>query len=168
MHIEDLSGWRHDHVFDKGNRAGERGTRVVMWITALMMVAEIAAGWFYSMAPVRTSALGREPLLGAGCALPVQQFLHGCWGASGSRRSLVWFRPHPQAGCSRYLLDARRQRSGRSPVPLRFQGRKSRGIKLARVLSHTSGDQGRSQHRRPSLALAYGLPGTEREHHARG
>jgi cation diffusion facilitator family transporter len=46
MHTPDLSAWRHDHVFDRGNAAGERGTRAVMWITAAMMVAEIAAGWW--------------------------------------------------------------------------------------------------------------------------
>jgi cation diffusion facilitator family transporter len=48
MHTHDLSRWRHHHVFDEGNLAGERGTRAVMWITAIMMVAEIAAGWFYN------------------------------------------------------------------------------------------------------------------------
>lgn len=48
MHTHDLTEWHHDHVFDTGNIAGERGTRLVMWITAAMMVAEIAAGWFYN------------------------------------------------------------------------------------------------------------------------
>ncbi len=48
MHSHDLAEWRHDHVFDTGNAAGERGTRVVMWITAAMMLVEIAAGWFYN------------------------------------------------------------------------------------------------------------------------
>ena len=48
MHTNDLNAWSHDHVFDEGNTAGERGTRLVMWITANMMVAEIAAGWFYN------------------------------------------------------------------------------------------------------------------------
>ncbi|MCU0920281.1 MAG: CDF family Co(II)/Ni(II) efflux transporter DmeF [Burkholderiaceae bacterium] len=48
MHTHDLAEWRHDHVFDTGNSAGERGTRLVMWITAAMMVVEIAAGWFYN------------------------------------------------------------------------------------------------------------------------
>ncbi len=46
MHTPDLSAWRHEHVFDAGNAAGERGTRLVMWITAVMMVAEIVAGWW--------------------------------------------------------------------------------------------------------------------------
>ncbi|MEO8922377.1 MAG: CDF family Co(II)/Ni(II) efflux transporter DmeF [Caldimonas sp.] len=48
MHTHDLAAWRHEHVFDSGNVAGERGTRLVMWITAAMMVVEIAAGWFYN------------------------------------------------------------------------------------------------------------------------
>ena len=45
MKTHDLSAWQHTHRFDAGNVAGERGTRAVMWITAVMMVAEIAAGW---------------------------------------------------------------------------------------------------------------------------
>lgn len=48
MHGHDLAEWRHDHRFDSGNAAGERSTRVVMWITAGMMVVEVAAGWFYN------------------------------------------------------------------------------------------------------------------------
>lgn len=48
MHTHDLAEWRHDHQFDTGNIAGERGTRLVMGITAAMMVIEIAAGWFYN------------------------------------------------------------------------------------------------------------------------
>jgi len=44
MHTHDLAGWRHEHVFDTGNPAGERSTRWVMWITAAMMVVEIVAG----------------------------------------------------------------------------------------------------------------------------
>ena len=51
MHTHDLRQWRHEHVFDNGNAAGERSTRLVMWMTTLMMAAEIAAGWhFNSMA----------------------------------------------------------------------------------------------------------------------
>lgn len=41
----------HSHIFDKGNHAAERGTRIVMWITIFMMIVEIIAGWrFNSMA----------------------------------------------------------------------------------------------------------------------
>jgi len=48
MHTHDLAEWRHEHVFDTGNAAAERGTRLVAWITLAMMVVEIAAGWFYN------------------------------------------------------------------------------------------------------------------------
>ena len=47
MLADDLAEWRHDHVFDSGNAAGERGVRAVMWITAAMMLVEIAADWFF-------------------------------------------------------------------------------------------------------------------------
>jgi cation diffusion facilitator family transporter len=46
MHTDKTSRWTHDHVFDDGNDAAERGTRLVMWITAAMMIVEIAAGWW--------------------------------------------------------------------------------------------------------------------------
>ena len=39
---------RHDHLFDAGSQAAERGTRLVAWITAAAMVAEITAGWWYN------------------------------------------------------------------------------------------------------------------------
>lgn len=48
MHTDNLSDWTHDHVFDAGNRAAERGTRLVLWITAAAMVVEIAAGWWFN------------------------------------------------------------------------------------------------------------------------
>ena len=51
MHTHDLSAWKHNHVFDAGNPAAEKGTRLVMWITLAMMVIEIVAGYvFNSMA----------------------------------------------------------------------------------------------------------------------
>ena len=48
MHTHNLSEWSHDHEFDTGNQAAERGTRIVMWITAAMMVIEIIAGWWFN------------------------------------------------------------------------------------------------------------------------
>ena len=48
MHTENLSNWIHDHVFHVSNEAAEKSTRIVMWITALMMVVEIAAGWWFN------------------------------------------------------------------------------------------------------------------------
>jgi cation diffusion facilitator family transporter len=51
MRTHDLSAWTHNHLFDAGNPAAERGTRAVMWITLAMMVVEIVAGYaFNSMA----------------------------------------------------------------------------------------------------------------------
>jgi cation diffusion facilitator family transporter len=46
MHTDDLSAYMHEHIFDLGNPAAERGTRTVMWVTAAMMVIEIAGGWW--------------------------------------------------------------------------------------------------------------------------
>lgn len=43
--IHDLSGYRHEHAFDAGNRAGESRTWIVVAITAVTMVAEIVGGW---------------------------------------------------------------------------------------------------------------------------
>lgn len=48
MHTENLTAWHHDHVFDQGNPAAERSTRLVMWITAVTMVVEIVAGWWFN------------------------------------------------------------------------------------------------------------------------
>ena len=48
MHTDHLPDWSHDHIFDAGNPRAERGTRLVMWITAAMMVVEIVAGWWYN------------------------------------------------------------------------------------------------------------------------
>ena len=45
---ENLSSWTHSHVFEEGSEAAERGARSVMWITAAMMVVEIAAGWWFN------------------------------------------------------------------------------------------------------------------------
>ena len=44
MHTDDLSAYTHEHVFDVGNPAAERGTRTVIWATAAIMVIEIAGG----------------------------------------------------------------------------------------------------------------------------
>lgn len=48
MHTHNLDNWTHEHVFDSGSQAAERGTRLVMWITAAMMVIEIIAGWWFN------------------------------------------------------------------------------------------------------------------------
>lgn len=46
--LDDLSAWLHDHVFDAGSQRAERGTWVVVGITAVMMVGEILAGWWFN------------------------------------------------------------------------------------------------------------------------
>lgn len=48
MHTHDISRWQHEHVFDSGNQLAERGAKAVMWITLIMMVIEIAGGWWYN------------------------------------------------------------------------------------------------------------------------
>ena len=48
MHPHDLSPWTHEHVFDAASQAAERGTRIVVWITAIMMVVEIFSGWWFN------------------------------------------------------------------------------------------------------------------------
>ncbi|TIC80514.1 CDF family Co(II)/Ni(II) efflux transporter DmeF [Crenobacter intestini] len=48
MQPEQMTRWVHDHVFDGGNAAAERGTRAVMWITAATMLVEVAAGWWFN------------------------------------------------------------------------------------------------------------------------
>ena len=51
MHQRDLSRWKHSHQFCEDTAAAERRTRIVIGITAAMMVVEIGAGLtFKSMA----------------------------------------------------------------------------------------------------------------------
>ncbi|MFW5833351.1 MAG: cation transporter, partial [Pseudomonadota bacterium] len=52
MHTRSLDDWRHDHVFlGAGHARNERRTWIVIVLTAVTMVAEIAAGLvFGSMA----------------------------------------------------------------------------------------------------------------------
>ena len=38
---------KHGHCFDTGNPLAERGTRLAMWLTLVMMVAESVGGWCY-------------------------------------------------------------------------------------------------------------------------
>jgi cation diffusion facilitator family transporter len=47
-HTDDLSQRVHDHVFHASSDRAERSTRSVVWITAAMMVVEIAAGWWFN------------------------------------------------------------------------------------------------------------------------
>ncbi|MDM0106060.1 CDF family Co(II)/Ni(II) efflux transporter DmeF [Variovorax sp. J22R24] len=40
--------WQHSHVFDEGNPLAERNTRWAVALTAVMMVVEIAGGWYFN------------------------------------------------------------------------------------------------------------------------
>ncbi|MDG9781438.1 CDF family Co(II)/Ni(II) efflux transporter DmeF [Metapseudomonas otitidis] len=40
--------WQHTHHFHQGNLGAERRTRLAVWLTAVMMVAEIAGGWYFN------------------------------------------------------------------------------------------------------------------------
>ena len=48
MHTNNISSWTHEHVFNEESHSAEWGTRAVMWITAVMMIVEITAGWWYN------------------------------------------------------------------------------------------------------------------------
>lgn len=51
MHTADISSWQHPHQFHSVNALGERNTRRVVALTAVMMIVEITTGWlFHSMA----------------------------------------------------------------------------------------------------------------------
>ncbi len=47
MHAHDLSPWQHRHHYAADRRASERRTHWVITITLAMMIAEIAAGWWW-------------------------------------------------------------------------------------------------------------------------
>lgn len=46
MSVPDLSLWQHPHEFDAGNPLAERNTWRVVGLAAVMMIVEIAAGWW--------------------------------------------------------------------------------------------------------------------------
>lgn len=49
MHMHDLAQWQHAHRFETGQEeAAERRTRIVVALTVVMMVAEIAAGTIFN------------------------------------------------------------------------------------------------------------------------
>ena len=48
LHAHESFKTHHDHIFHRSNEAAERSTRAVAWITVVMMVVEIGAGWWYN------------------------------------------------------------------------------------------------------------------------
>lgn len=45
MHTHNIEKWQHKHQTHNDNRTAERNTHRVMWLTLIMMVVEILAGW---------------------------------------------------------------------------------------------------------------------------
>ncbi|WP_313713738.1 CDF family Co(II)/Ni(II) efflux transporter DmeF [Pseudomonas sp.] len=48
MATQTSDRWQHSHQFHTSNLGAERKTRLAVWLTAIMMVAEIAGGWFFN------------------------------------------------------------------------------------------------------------------------
>jgi len=48
MSTQTSDRWQHSHQFHTSNLGAERKTRLAVWLTAVMMVAEIAGGWFFN------------------------------------------------------------------------------------------------------------------------
>lgn len=46
--LAPIESWEHSHVFDEGNPLAEKNTARVVVLTALMMVVEIAGGWWFN------------------------------------------------------------------------------------------------------------------------
>jgi len=47
-HHPTSAPWFQSHAFHSADEGAERSTRLVMWITAVTMVAEIGAGWWFN------------------------------------------------------------------------------------------------------------------------
>ena len=47
-HSLAVQAHRHQHLFNEGNPLAERKTLYAAWLTAAMMVVEIAGGWYYN------------------------------------------------------------------------------------------------------------------------
>ncbi|MHA6163462.1 CDF family Co(II)/Ni(II) efflux transporter DmeF [Pseudomonas sichuanensis] len=48
MTTQTSDRWQHSHQFHTSNLGAERKTRLAVWLTAVMMVAEIAGGWLFN------------------------------------------------------------------------------------------------------------------------
>ena len=47
MHTHDISVWKHEHNFSGDTSSAEKRTRMVVALTAAMMIVEIVAGYFF-------------------------------------------------------------------------------------------------------------------------
>ncbi|MBF8758096.1 CDF family Co(II)/Ni(II) efflux transporter DmeF [Pseudomonas guariconensis] len=48
MAVPTSDKWLHSHQFHTSNLGAERKTRLAVWLTAVMMVAEITGGWYFN------------------------------------------------------------------------------------------------------------------------
>jgi cation diffusion facilitator family transporter len=48
MTAQTSDHWQHHHQFHTSNLGAERKTRLAVWLTAVMMLAEIAGGWWFN------------------------------------------------------------------------------------------------------------------------
>jgi cation diffusion facilitator family transporter len=48
MHTTDISTWKHEHNFSGDTSSAEKRTRIVVALTATMMIVEIIAGYFFN------------------------------------------------------------------------------------------------------------------------
>ena len=48
MATQTSDRWQHSHQFHTSNLGAERKTRLAVWLTAVMMVAEVAGGWYFN------------------------------------------------------------------------------------------------------------------------
>ncbi len=48
MHVTDISTWKHEHNFPGDTSSAEKRTRIVVALTATMMIVEIIAGYFFN------------------------------------------------------------------------------------------------------------------------
>lgn len=48
MATQTSDRWQHSHQFHTSNLGAERKTRLAVWLTAVMMVAEVVGGWYFN------------------------------------------------------------------------------------------------------------------------
>lgn len=65
----------HTHHFDTGNPLAERNTRRAMWLTAAMMIVEIAGGWWFNSMAVLADGWHMSS---HALALGLSVFAYGC------------------------------------------------------------------------------------------
>jgi Co/Zn/Cd efflux system component len=60
MHTTDISSWQHTHHFNSANVLGERNTKRVLVLAAVMMVVEITTGWIFRSMALLADGLAHE------------------------------------------------------------------------------------------------------------